>query len=105
MLDLLRHAPGAGRCCLRCESAEQRLPRLEWATSCAKKYAQLLQEPNWGSAFTGPTAGRETAHSITNAFYAKESGTSSYSGCHAYEDFRELLAKEKDLDASCNQHA
>ena len=26
-------------------------------------------------------------------------GKASYSGCTAYEDFRELLAKEKDLDA------
>jgi len=39
------------------------------------------------------------AQGIVNAFYARERGKAGYNGCAAYEDFRELLSKERDLDA------
>lgn len=83
-----------------CEVNRQSSNYLDWSgDELRRKVRQLLQQPDWGSSFSGPTAGREVAQSITNAYYAKESGKSGYSGCNAYEDFRELLAKEKDLDA------
>ena len=43
-------------------------------------------------------AGREPARRLVDAYYASR-GNSSYKGCTAYRDFRELLEKEKDLDA------
>ncbi len=83
-----------------CDVNRQTSDYLDWGgDELRKKVRLLLQQPDWGSSFTGPTAGRETAQSIVNAFYAKETGKATYSGCNAYEDFRELLAKEKDLDA------
>ena len=73
---------------------------LEWgANELRGKVRTVLQDPNWGAQLSGPTAGREVAQGLVNAFYAKDRGRSNYSGCRAYEDFRELLAKEKDLDA------
>ena len=45
------------------------------------------------------TAGREPARRIVEAFYAKRKRAGNYRGCTAYADFRELLEKEKDLDA------
>jgi len=73
---------------------------LDWGPNELRNKVRLvLQDPSWGENFPGPTAGREPAQSIVNAFYAKETGKPDYKGCAAYEDFRELLAKEKDLDA------
>jgi predicted dehydrogenase len=45
--------------------------------------------------------GREPAKRLIEAYYGsrKGSGSGSYQGCTAYNDYRELLDKEKDLDA------
>ena len=73
---------------------------LEWGSGELRgKVRKVLGDPSYGANWTGPMAGREVAQQITNGFYAKEAGKASYSGCAAYEDFRELLAREQDLDA------
>ena len=83
-----------------CDVNRQTSDYLDWGPNeLRSKVRLLLQDPAWGASLTGPTAGRDVAQSIVNAFYAKESGKSTYKGCSAYEDFRELLTKEKDLDA------
>jgi predicted dehydrogenase len=83
-----------------CDVNRQTSDYLDWGPNeLRKKVRLLLQEPSWGASFPGPTAGRDVALSIANAFYARKAGKGSYQGCAAYEDFRELLAKEKDLDA------
>ena len=63
------------------------------------KVRLLLQDPGWGATLPGPAAGRDVAQQIANSFYARQTGKPGYSGCASYEDFRELLAKEHDLDA------
>ncbi len=83
-----------------CDVNRQSSDYLDWGPNELRdKVRLLLQEPSWGSSLAGPTAGRDVAQSIVNAFYAKTTGKGSYQGCTSYEDFRELLAKEKDLDA------
>ncbi len=83
-----------------CDVNRQTSDYLDWGPNeLRNKVRLLLQDPGWGSSLAGPTAGREVGQSIANAFYARETGKSSYNGCASYEDFRELLAKEKDLDA------
>jgi predicted dehydrogenase len=73
---------------------------LDWGPNELRdKVRTVLQDRSWGDKHPGPTAGREVAQSIVNAFYAKERGAPDYRGCAAYEDYRELLAKEHDLDA------
>jgi predicted dehydrogenase len=73
---------------------------LDWGPNELRNKVRLaLQDPGWGASLTGPTAGREVAQSIANAYYAKATGKAGYHACAAYEDFRELLAREKDLDA------
>src|SRR5713226_2050724 len=70
---------------------------------------------NWGEDLASPgevqltrefrtslgMGGREPAKRLVEAYYGsrKEAGSASYKGCGAYRDFRELLEKEKDLDA------
>src|SRR5260221_7805089 len=44
-------------------------------------------------------SGREPCQKIVNAFYGTQQRSGNYDGCAAYSDFRELLEKQKDLDA------
>src|SRR6266403_2319946 len=48
---------------------------------------------------TGGVAGREPCQKIVDAYYATQQRSGQYRGCSAYRDFRELLEKEKSLDA------
>jgi predicted dehydrogenase len=83
-----------------CDVNRQTSDYLDWGPDeLRNKVRLLLQQPSWGASLAGPTAGRDVAQSIVNAFYAGSTGKSSYNGCASYEDFRELLVKEKDLDA------
>ena len=83
-----------------CDANRQTSDYLEWGThELRNKVRLLLQDPDWGEFLPGPTAGRDTAQAIANAYYAKSTGKASYNGCASYEDFRELLAKETDLEA------
>ncbi|MDW8131672.1 MAG: Gfo/Idh/MocA family oxidoreductase [Bryobacterales bacterium] len=43
--------------------------------------------------------GREPARRLVEAYYASRQKSGSWRGCTAYRDFRDLLEKEKDLDA------
>ncbi|MGH9398272.1 MAG: Gfo/Idh/MocA family protein [Terriglobia bacterium] len=62
------------------------------------KERKLLSDSSWGSDWKGPTCGREPARRLVDAYYSKVRNISGYKGCTAYNDFRDLLAKEKDLD-------
>jgi len=44
-------------------------------------------------------SGREPCQKIVDAYYATQQRSGQYRGCAAYSDFRELLEKQKDLDA------
>ncbi len=48
---------------------------------------------------TSGVAGREPCQKIVDACYATQQRSGQYRGCTAYSDFRELLEKQKDLDA------
>ena len=48
---------------------------------------------------TSGVAGREPCQKIVDAYYGPQQRSGQYRGCSAYVDFRELLEKEKDLDA------
>jgi predicted dehydrogenase len=48
---------------------------------------------------TGGVAGREPCQKIVDAYYGSQNRSGEYHGCAAYADFRELLEKQKDLDA------
>ncbi len=68
---------------------------------------------NWGEDLASPGAaqltrefrtslgmgGREPARRLVEAYYGAPTRSGSYKGCGAYRDYRELLEKQKDLDA------
>ena len=58
--------------------------------------------PLWGRSkgeTCGAPGGREVGKHRINEFYAGKHGKGDYKDCTAYEDFRELLEKENDVDA------
>jgi hypothetical protein len=60
---------------------------------------KALEDPTWGEGIQGIRAGRDMAREIITTYYAKKRSSETYKGCNTYADFRELLEKEKDLDA------
>src|SRR5262244_2537577 len=48
---------------------------------------------------TSGVAGREPSQQIVNALYASRKSSSKYNNCAAYSDYRELLEKQKNVDA------
>lgn len=73
---------------------------IDWSgDELRKKVRAVLGNPTWGDKFKGPAAGRDVAQSIVNEFYAKARGTATANTCAAFEDFRDLLVKQHDLDA------
>jgi hypothetical protein len=68
---------------------------------------KFLGEPRWGEGDKGIRAGREVSREITETYYKKEGRPG---GVRAYEDYREMLEKEKDIQGIVNitpdhQHA
>jgi len=49
-------------------------------------------------AYRGATFGREPAKKLVESYYAQNKPSGLYSGCSAYKDFRQLLARD-DIDA------
>jgi predicted dehydrogenase len=69
---------------------------IEWYKGeLLNKIRDFLGESSWGEGFRACPCGREVGQELVDRHY----GASGGGGCHAYADFREMLAKEKDLDA------
>ncbi len=61
---------------------------------------QTLGDPDWGAQYNdGIPGGRDIGKEYVEKYYAKNKPSGNYKGCASYEDFRELLEKEKDVDA------
>lgn len=55
-------------------------------------------DQTWGQFIKGIPAGRDIGQNFVETYYGNKSASGTYQGCSAYEDYRELLAKESDLD-------
>jgi len=56
---------------------------------------RFIEEPTWCDGDTGVRAGREVAKNIMETYYRKRNRPSA--GIRAYEDYREMLEKETDI--------
>ena len=59
---------------------------------------KALEDQNWGEGVEGIPGGRDIGQDFVQRYYSKDK-TSKFKGCASYADFRELLDKEKDVDA------
>ncbi|MCU0407575.1 MAG: Gfo/Idh/MocA family oxidoreductase [Bacteroidales bacterium] len=58
-----------------------------------------LGDNSWGETIKGIPGGRDIGQEFVQKYYGKNLPSGTYKGCASYEDFRELLEKEKDIDA------
>ena len=61
---------------------------------------RFLEEPAWGEGDTGTRAGRDVARQIMETYYRKQNRPSA--GIRSYEDYREMLEKERDIQGVVN---
>jgi hypothetical protein len=72
----------------------------EWSRhELNQKVRDFLGDPNWAKDARGGLCGREVGQEIVTRHYAKKKQSGRAGPCRAYADFREMLDKEKDLDA------
>ena len=84
-----------------CDPQKEATGYLDWSKNGLRdEIRSTLQNPGWtsGGDNTIP-GGRDNGKEIVDTYYAKFRGGQKISGCNAYADFRELFAKEKDLNA------
>jgi hypothetical protein len=61
---------------------------------------KTLNKPDWNSGGDNMVVGgRDNAKDIVDTYYSTIRGADNFKGCNAYADYRELLEKEKDVDA------
>jgi Oxidoreductase family, C-terminal alpha/beta domain/Oxidoreductase family, NAD-binding Rossmann fold len=84
-----------------CDPSKEARAYKDWAKDWLKnEIRKTIQKPDWepGGDNTIP-GGRDNGKSIVDTFYANVHPEQQYKGCNAYADARELLDKEKDLNA------
>ncbi|MCP5517231.1 MAG: Gfo/Idh/MocA family oxidoreductase [Verrucomicrobiales bacterium] len=73
---------------------------VEWGrNSIRSRIRSYLGNPTWREGRSGCPGGREVGREVIDTYYAKQRGTDRFRGVTPYVDFRELLEKERDIDA------
>jgi hypothetical protein len=73
---------------------------LDWSPNGIRDgIRRTLEDPNWGSGYKGIPGGRDIGKEYVETYYGKNMPSGTYKGCKSYEDYRELLEKEPDIDA------
>ena len=66
----------------------------------ANSIRKTLGQPEWRGVAEGVIpGGRDVGQNVVETYYANKRTSDKYKGCAAYADFREMLEKEKDLNA------
>jgi len=83
-----------------CDPVKDGTNYVDWSkTGIRDSVRRTLEDPNWGAGVGGIRAGRDMAKEIVETYYARKREAEKFSAVAGYADFRELLEKEKDLDA------
>jgi len=73
---------------------------VEWGKNGIRNTIRTyLGKPTWRENQSGCPGGREVGREVVDTYYANQRSAEKFKACSAYADFRELLEKEKDLDA------
>ena len=71
----------------------------DWSPDGLRKGMQrALEDKAWGKHIKGIPGGLDVTKAYLEAYYAKNRPSGLFKGVQAYEDFNELLEKEKDVD-------
>jgi hypothetical protein len=60
---------------------------------------RYIDNSSWRAGLEHTPGGRDVGKELVETYYAKKRGSESFKGVNTYADFRELLDKEKDIDA------
>jgi hypothetical protein len=60
---------------------------------------EALGDNSWGEGIKGIPGGRDIGQEFVQKYYGKSKSSVIYKGCKSYEDFRELLENESDINA------
>jgi predicted dehydrogenase len=83
-----------------CDPVKESHDYLDWSKDGLRtSTASLLGKPDWRRGEPGIAGGRDVAKEIVQTYYAGQRGSEKFNGCTTYADFRELLEKEKDVNA------
>lgn len=85
-----------------CDVNKESSDYVEWGPNELRDKQRALlgnRYSDWGSDWKGPTAGREPARRLIEAYYSAQAPSGKYRGCSVFVDHRELLEQQKDLDA------
>ena len=73
---------------------------LDWSANGIRNgIRRTLEDDNWGADYKGIPGGRDIGKEYVEKYYAKNQSSGTYKGVSSYEDYRELLDKERDIDA------
>ena len=78
-----------------CDPVKVSTDYLDWS---AHGFRNTLGAPEWGAGYQWIPGGRDIGQEYVEKYYGKNKPSGTYKGCTAYEDYRELLENEKDLD-------
>ncbi len=84
-----------------CDPSKEAIGYKDWAKDWLKsEIRKTIKNPDWNPGGDNMIpGGRDNGKSIVDSFYANVHPELKYNGCNAYADARELLEKEKDLNA------
>ena len=82
-----------------CDPNKYSTDYLDWSTDGIKNLiGESIGNLDWGKNINGIPGGRDVGKLMVDGYYSKRSGR-KMKGCISYEDFRELLNKDKHFDA------
>lgn len=83
-----------------CDPNEDSSDYIEWSRhELRNKIRKFLERPNWGEGMQGCRCGRKVGQEIVDGYYGRNQRSGQSRTCSAYSDFREMLEKEKSLEA------
>jgi hypothetical protein len=83
-----------------CDPNKMSTDYIDWsANGIRNDIRKALGDSSWGEGVKGVPGGRDLGQQFVEKYYAKNVDSGKYKGCPSYIDFRELLEKEKDVDA------
>src|ERR1044071_9977987 len=83
-----------------CDPVKESHEYVDWSSDGLRTdLARALGKPDWRRGAPGIPGGREVGKDVIETAYASQRASEKFRGCATYSDFRELLEKEKDVNA------
>jgi hypothetical protein len=83
-----------------CDPVKESRDYVDWSKDGLRsELARAIGKPDWRSGSPGIPGGRDVAKELIETSYANQRSSEKFKGVTTYTDFRELLEKEKDVNA------